>query len=68
VCAADYIAASLGQRFVEGVPLSMERAWAESKPKCPVICLLSPGAPSQRPPLLLPSLAGVQCCGGSPLR
>lgn len=22
----------------------MERAWAESHPKCPLICLLSPGA------------------------
>ncbi|KAI3432720.1 hypothetical protein D9Q98_004263 [Chlorella vulgaris] len=42
--ATSYIAATLGQRFVEGTPLSMERVWAESRPKCPVICLLSPGA------------------------
>lgn len=44
VAAADYIADALGQRFVESVPLSMERAWAESHKKCPLICLLSPGA------------------------
>lgn len=43
VAAADYIGDALGQRFVESVPLSMERAWAESHKKCPLICLLSPG-------------------------
>ena len=44
IAAADYIADALGQRFVESVPLNMERAWFESHPKCPLICLLSPGA------------------------
>ena len=44
IAAADYIADALGQRFVESVPLNMERAWSESHPKCPLICLLSPGA------------------------
>ena len=44
IAAADYIAEALGQRFVESVPLNMERAWAESHRKCPLICLLSPGA------------------------
>lgn len=44
VAAADYISDALGQRFVESVPLSMERAWAESHRKCPLICLLSPGS------------------------
>jgi hypothetical protein len=44
IAAADYIADALGQRFVESVPLSMERAWGESHRKCPLICLLSPGA------------------------
>lgn len=43
VAAADYISDALGQRFVESVPLNMERAWAESHKKCPLICLLSPG-------------------------
>ena len=43
ISAADYIAGALGQRFVDSVPLNMERAWAESHPKCPLICLLSPG-------------------------
>lgn len=44
VAAADYIADALGQRFVESVPLSLERAWAESHARCPLICLLSPGS------------------------
>ena len=44
ICAMDYIAEALGPRFVESVPLNMERAWAESHPRCPLICLLSPGA------------------------
>ena len=43
VAAADCIADALGQRYVEGVPLSMEAAWAESGPRTPLICLLSPG-------------------------
>lgn len=43
VAAADYISDALGQRFVESVPLSMEKAWQESHKKCPLICLLSPG-------------------------
>lgn len=43
VAASDYISDALGQRFVESVPLNMERAWAESHKKCPLICLLSPG-------------------------
>jgi dynein heavy chain len=43
VAAADYISEALGQRFVESVPLNMERAWAESHKRCPLICLLSPG-------------------------
>jgi len=44
IAAAEYISDALGQRFVESVPLNMERAWSESHNKCPLICLLSPGA------------------------
>ena len=44
IAAQEYIADALGQRFVESVPLNMERAWLESHSKCPLICLLSPGA------------------------
>lgn len=43
VAAADCIVDALGQRFVDGIPLNMERAWAESSPRVPLICLLSPG-------------------------
>ena len=46
IAAGDMIADALGQRFVESVPLNMEAAWAESRPTTPLICLLSPGAPS----------------------
>ena len=41
MAAADCIADALGQRYVESVPLSMEKTWAESSPKVPIICLLS---------------------------
>ena len=44
VAASDYIADGLGSRFVESVPLDMASTWEESHPKCPLICLLSPGA------------------------
>ena len=44
IAAADCIADALGQRYVESVPLNMEHAWAESTPRIPLICLLSPGA------------------------
>ena len=44
IAASEYIADALGQRFVESVPLNMERAWGESHSKCPLICLLSPGS------------------------
>lgn len=43
MAAADCIADALGQRYVESVPLSMEKTWVESSPKVPIICLLSPG-------------------------
>lgn len=44
VAAAEYVADALGQRFVESVPLNMERAWAESHKRSPLICLLSRGS------------------------
>lgn len=44
IAAQDYIADALGQRFVESVPVNMERTWSESRNRCPIICLLSPGA------------------------
>ena len=43
VAAADVIGDALDQRFVDSVPLNMERAWAESSLRVPIICLLSPG-------------------------
>uniref|UniRef100_A0A061RL16 Flagellar outer dynein arm heavy chain gamma n=1 Tax=Tetraselmis sp. GSL018 TaxID=582737 RepID=A0A061RL16_9CHLO len=44
LAAADYISDGLGPKFVESVPLDMHQAWENSHPKCPLICLLSPGA------------------------
>ena len=43
LAAADFIAEALGQRFIESVPLNLERALVESAPNKPLICLLSPG-------------------------
>eukprot|EP00762_Andalucia_godoyi_P004467 ANDGO_08124.mRNA.1 Dynein gamma chain len=42
--AQQYIMESLGQQFVEGIPLDWELLWSESAPRIPVICLLSMGA------------------------
>jgi len=44
VAAQEFISDALGQRFVESVPLNMETTWMESHNRCPLICLLSPGA------------------------
>lgn len=44
VAAAEYVADTLGQRYVESVPLNMDRAWTESNKTCPLICLLSRGS------------------------
>jgi len=44
IAAQDYIADSLEAKFVESVPLNMETTWMESNARCPLICLLSPGA------------------------
>ena len=74
LAAADFIADALGQRFVESVPLNLERALAESAPNRPLICLLSPGQ-QQLPPeqsidvgpshvciMLHPWLRSASCC------
>ena len=43
IAASYLIAEALGQRYVDGNPLSMERVLEESGTARPVICLLSPG-------------------------
>ena len=43
VAAAECIADALGQKYVDSVPLNMEKTWTESSPRMPIICLLSPG-------------------------
>ena len=69
IAASDYIAGALGQRYVDSVPLNMERAWAESRPKCPLICLLSPGGWGGGGGALLAGAAvgAVQSVGTRPL-
>lgn len=52
MAAADCIADALGQRYVDSVPPSLEKTWAESTFKTPIICLLSPG--KSFPQLLFP--------------
>ena len=44
VAAAEYVADALGQRYVESVPLNMDRAHTESTKTSPLICLLSRGS------------------------
>ena len=43
IAASDLIADALGQRFVDSMPLVIDRVWEDSGPARPVICLLSPG-------------------------
>eukprot|EP00899_Mesostigma_viride_P009796 jgi/Mesvir1/18818/Mv04309-RA.2 len=44
IAASDYIADTLGRRFVDSIPLNMEATWQESNSRMPLICLLSPGS------------------------
>ena len=48
IAAGEYIADTLGARFVESVPVNLDQAWSESKNRVPLICLLSPGADPTR--------------------
>jgi dynein heavy chain len=43
LAANEYIADTLGQKYIESTPLNLETTWAESNERCPLICLLSPG-------------------------
>jgi hypothetical protein len=43
IAAVDCIADVLGHKYVESIPLSMEKTWIESSHRIPIICLLSPG-------------------------
>ena len=56
LAAADFIAEALGQRFIESVPLNLERALVESAPNKPLICLLSAGTFSNGPHGILPAV------------
>ena len=49
IAASYLISEALGQRYVDGNPLSMERVLEESGTAMPVICLLSPGAVAHHP-------------------
>ncbi|XP_019501740.1 PREDICTED: dynein heavy chain 5, axonemal [Hipposideros armiger] len=42
--ARKYIKDSMGESYVEGVILDLERTWEESDPRTPLICLLSMGS------------------------
>ncbi|KAL0487737.1 dynein heavy chain [Acrasis kona] len=41
---AQYIIDTLGDQFVNSIPLNVEETWAETNPTTPVICLLSMGS------------------------
>ncbi|GBG77441.1 hypothetical protein CBR_g23890 [Chara braunii] len=44
LAASEFISESLGARYMESIPLSMENTWQDSDNKTPIICILSPGA------------------------
>ncbi len=62
IAAADYVASAIGQRFTESVPLNLERAWTESRPRTPLICLLSPGGQRKGRVCTRPQSCN-ECCG-----
>lgn len=41
--ASDYIEDTLGERFVNSIPLNLAETWKETTPLIPVVCLLSQG-------------------------
>ena len=45
IAVGQYIAATLGPSYAESQPLNLHAAYEDSTLKCPIICLLSPGAP-----------------------
>ena len=44
LCATEYVAATLGDKYVESHPLNLETTWAESNERSPLVCLLSAGS------------------------
>eukprot|EP00698_Gefionella_okellyi_P008566 TRINITY_DN2129_c0_g2_i1.p1 TRINITY_DN2129_c0_g2~~TRINITY_DN2129_c0_g2_i1.p1 ORF type:complete len:4490 (+),score=1324.74 TRINITY_DN2129_c0_g2_i1:457-13926(+) len=44
VAGKQYVISSIGQQYVEGIPLDLESLWNESDIRSPMICLLSQGS------------------------
>ncbi|KAL4552567.1 hypothetical protein Ndes2526B_g02495 [Nannochloris sp. 'desiccata'] len=65
VAAGQFVAASLGPRFVEPPPTNLEKVWAESAPKCPIVCLLSSGADPTKSIEDLAKRKKIKCFGVS---
>ena len=42
--ARKYVANSMGKQYADPVILNMNTMWAESNPRCPLICLLTMGS------------------------
>lgn len=65
VAAGQFVAASLGPRFVEPPPTNLEKVWASSAPKCPIVCLLSSGADPTKSIEDLAKRKKIKCFGVS---
>ena len=44
LAATDYLMESLGERYVDAIPLDLEGTWRESDARVPLVCLLSMGS------------------------
>jgi dynein heavy chain len=65
VAAGQFVAASLGPRFTEPPPTNLEKVWAASAPKCPIVCLLSSGADPTKAIEDLAKRKKIKCFGVS---
>ena len=65
VACSKYVSTTLGARFVQPLPVSLEGIYHESRCDCPVICILSPGADPTRAVEELAKRQRVKCVGVS---
>lgn len=65
VAAGHFVAASLGQTFVEPPPTNLDKIWIDSSPRAPVMCLLSAGADPTKTIEDLAKRKKIKCFGVS---
>ena len=62
---ANYVAKTIGKQYVEPVHAILDQVFLDSKPDCPIICILSPGADPTRNIEDLAKRKRVKCHGVS---